>query len=320
MTKKSRAKDKISSTYFCPGFFVVGCLKSFAGQINLFIGGRRTWFLGHSLVKKDSEIMKQHADLVARYRQLRQAGLKLNNRLLTLLNKKIIDQGGMDLGILQKNRIVLDTEDEGAVLMDYCIHDLREQNANAIERLLTTAPPEPESEAFILLHALCKARFSLFAVEAIERNVGVGVRDMLRDEKQFVVDIGLSNSAEKGLVMALRVMAPEGIGMTTGTGLPIGVLSAGERSKLVQTIRSIVPGHDVHKLTAEQTSVLNGRIIRTCLEGGAAKRIRYADPESAMNPAKRSAPTPPPRPHLGRNSPCPCGSGKKFKVCCGARK
>ena len=24
----------------------------------------------------------------------------------------------------------------------------------------------------------------------------------------------------------------------------------------------------------------------------------------------------PPRPHVGRNDPCPCGSGKKYKRCC----
>ncbi|MDE3161441.1 MAG: SEC-C domain-containing protein [Acidobacteriota bacterium] len=24
------------------------------------------------------------------------------------------------------------------------------------------------------------------------------------------------------------------------------------------------------------------------------------------------------RPKIGRNEPCPCGSGKKFKKCCGA--
>jgi uncharacterized protein YecA (UPF0149 family) len=26
----------------------------------------------------------------------------------------------------------------------------------------------------------------------------------------------------------------------------------------------------------------------------------------------------PPKPKVGRNAPCPCGSGRKFKQCCGA--
>ncbi|HEV8059193.1 MAG TPA: SEC-C metal-binding domain-containing protein [Gemmataceae bacterium] len=264
--------------------------------------------------------MTHHYASVARYHQLRQAGMKVNNRLVKSLPRSLIEQGAKNLGISKKNRIELDTEDEVAVLMDYCIHDLRQQNVNAVERLLKDSPPKPESDEFVLMHALGKARYSLFAVEAIEPGVGVELRDLLRDENQFIVDIGFSRSAQIGLVMALRVMTPEGIGMTTGTGLPVGVLSEVDRSKLVQEMLSIVPGHDIHQLTAEQTSVLNGRIIRTCLEGGAAKRIHYADPEPASQLVNRSAPTAPPRTHIGRNSPCPCGSGKKFKVCCGARR
>ena len=45
--------------------------------------------------------------------------------------------------------------------------------------------------------------------------------------------------------------------------------------------------------------------------------------EAEEEPAPREEPTPPPlpaareRPKLGRNEPCPCGSGKKHKRCCG---
>jgi uncharacterized protein YecA (UPF0149 family) len=28
--------------------------------------------------------------------------------------------------------------------------------------------------------------------------------------------------------------------------------------------------------------------------------------------------SPPSRPKVGRNEPCPCGSGRKYKKCCGA--
>jgi uncharacterized protein YecA (UPF0149 family) len=33
-------------------------------------------------------------------------------------------------------------------------------------------------------------------------------------------------------------------------------------------------------------------------------------------PAAKPAPAPPPKLNVGRNEPCPCGSGKKFKRCC----
>jgi hypothetical protein len=42
------------------------------------------------------------------------------------------------------------------------------------------------------------------------------------------------------------------------------------------------------------------------------KRIHsYAEP-----PEEEAEPLPPPTKKVGRNDPCPCGSGKKFKQCC----
>lgn len=53
---------------------------------------------------------------------------------------------------------------------------------------------------------------------------------------------------------------------------------------------------------------------------GLARIHRYfrEHPGRSGGPGRRSAPTRRPAPKVGRNSPCPCGSGKKFKACCGA--
>ena len=40
--------------------------------------------------------------------------------------------------------------------------------------------------------------------------------------------------------------------------------------------------------------------------------------EDEEEAAPRLAIVPPPLKTAGRNDPCPCGSGKKFKKCCGA--
>ncbi|MEI6082056.1 MAG: SEC-C metal-binding domain-containing protein, partial [Verrucomicrobiota bacterium] len=39
--------------------------------------------------------------------------------------------------------------------------------------------------------------------------------------------------------------------------------------------------------------------------------------QSAFDQAMQKAPAPRPQKTAGRNDPCPCGSGKKFKSCCG---
>ncbi|HYL81995.1 MAG TPA: SEC-C metal-binding domain-containing protein [Candidatus Acidoferrum sp.] len=50
---------------------------------------------------------------------------------------------------------------------------------------------------------------------------------------------------------------------------------------------------------------------------GGRRRAREATPTRSLRPAA-SAVAAAARPKVGRNEPCPCGSGKKFKKCCGA--
>jgi hypothetical protein len=258
---------------------------------------------------------------VARYSQLRKVGLKVSQRLVETLSKSVLNEGGRDLGILQNNQLVFDTEDQVAVLMDYCIHDIRHQAGNAIDRFLAVSPPPPGSDEFVFLQAMQQARYSVFTIESIEPGVGINVRDLLSDETLFLFDMGLSRSGQIGLVPAARVIIPGGIGMTTGTGLPIGVLTTEERAKLLQGVKSVLPGQDLRNLSLAQASRLTAMLIQSCLKKGAAKHVRYADVESGKVPMNsKTRGSLPPKEHLGRNSPCPCGSGRKFKVCCGRRR
>jgi len=48
----------------------------------------------------------------------------------------------------------------------------------------------------------------------------------------------------------------------------------------------------------------------------AADRPKPVEPP-ALPKEQESGPPTPPSPKVGRNAPCPCGSGKKFKKCCG---
>jgi preprotein translocase subunit SecA len=48
--------------------------------------------------------------------------------------------------------------------------------------------------------------------------------------------------------------------------------------------------------------------------GGGGEREMYAGGPRVAKPIKRD------QPKIGRNDPCPCGSGKKYKKCCGAKK
>jgi hypothetical protein len=262
--------------------------------------------------------MTPHADLLPRYKHLRQVALRLNDRLVETLPKSVLDEGGKKLGLLKKNVLALDTEDEMCVLMDYCIYDVRRDGANAVERFLAKHPPAPDSDERVLLEAMRQARYSLFAVEGAERGVGVHVRDLLRGEVLFLMDVSFSNTAPVGMVLATRIMAPDGITMTTGAALPVAVLPPEGQAQLLEGLAKGFKQADFRNLTPQEASELATAMIRACLREGAAEQIEYIEPGRGHRSGK-PAPWRPAR-HLGRNDPCPCGSGRKFKNCCGARR
>jgi hypothetical protein len=264
-------------------------------------------------------MVTQYAGLLTRYKHLRRLGLGLNNRLTETLTRDDLDEGGKKLGILKRGVLALDTEDEIAVLMDYCIHDVRRRGVNAVERYLASPPVTPESDELILLQALRQARYSLYTVESADPGVAVHVRDLLRDEPLFLVDVGLSRSATVGMILASRVMAPDGIGMTTGAALPAGVLSPSRRTAFLAGLTATFGGVDFRHPSSEEASELAAAIIRACLRQGAAERVAYVEPGQRSRPGSMSQALAPAH-RVGRNDPCPCGSGRTFKRCCGRRQ
>ena len=71
-------------------------------------------------------------------------------------------------------------------------------------------------------------------------------------------------------------------------------------------------GWRAHDLTDAETENIRNAItpnVRDIHAWWLARRDHHAPPASAL--AHRAAP-----PRVGRNDPCPCGSGKKYKKCC----
>jgi hypothetical protein len=262
--------------------------------------------------------MSEHASKLVRYKHLRHVGLELNNRLVASLSKNALEEGGKALGILRNGVFVLGNEDESNVLMDYCLHDVREDGINAIERFLAKSPPAPGSDELLILQAKRAAWYSLFVVEQAEPGVGVHVRDLLRQQQLFLTDMGLGSSAPAGAVLASRIMTIEGIHATTGAALPLGIFPAAAQQQILSTLANAFLGADLASLPPEDASRLAAMVIQGCLKSGSADRVRYETPGvqserrvkvGAVRSGRR----------IGRNDRCPCGSGRKFKQCCGAR-
>lgn len=210
----------------------------------------------------------ERARLRARYEHLRAVGRDLNQRLMELLSKELIETGARDLGLFRRGRLVLDSEDQLSVLMDHCIYDLRRDGRNAVERSLDESPPDPDSDEMLCLRAMQSAVYSLFAIESVEPGLGVTARNLLSRDEVLVADLGLAQTAGPGLVLASRMLFFEEFAMTGGAALSLGTLSGRERDAWVEKLSKM--GQRTERGFADPAPV-----IRECLRQGAAERIRY---------------------------------------------
>jgi hypothetical protein len=259
--------------------------------------------------------MSAHAHLVSNYLRLRKVGIDLNNRLVGSLGKDVYDEGARSLGVLHGGKLVLGSMDELSIVMDYCIHNVYRRGRNAVERMLADSPPS-DLEELAVLKAMARAHYSIFLALEPERGVGVTVRDVLREQTIFVVDVEFSKSMRPGFGLAGRVIPLDGWFMTAGAMLPFDRRAADRVDDDIE--RWLASGRAFARFTAAENADLAARIIRACLETGAMEHIAYATPGEPRSGGRWSlvqrAPV-----RANRNDPCPCGSGRKYKSCCGKR-
>jgi hypothetical protein len=270
--------------------------------------------------------MLDQAMLLADYHRLREVSRSLHNRLIKQIPKPVLTSSAERLGLLSpgpgrhgEEVLLLEDEYEISVLMDYCLYHGRAgwNGRTVINHALAEAPPAAGSDALLLLQAMQEARFSVFAVDEAVPGIGVQVRDLLRDEPLFVVDIGFSQTADPGLLLAGNVISLPGWSMTTGAMLPV------DRT-IVEDLLQHLPGRfstatvsQFRQLSPQDQSERAGCVIHACLARGAASHVEARDVKTGLKPPRPHSARPRVARRPARNAPCPCGSGKKYKRCCG---
>ena len=245
-------------------------------------------------------------EIISRYKHLRAVGRNLNHKMVERLSKDVLHEGGKKLGILRRGVLVFDSEDESSVLMDYCLYDVRRNGRNAVEQYLLDSPPAPESDEMVCLRSMHHAIYSLFIVESVMPGLGVTVGDLLSDRTILIVDMGFGSTAQPGLIFASRLLFHEGFAMTGGAALPVGVPPEDQRQAITETMaKAAAPD--------ENGCFDPAPLIRACLSGGCSSHVQYQEPTGRLVERQRTWGS---IGSVGRNAPCPCGSGKKFKNCC----
>ena len=255
------------------------------------------------------DVSPAHAarDHVARYTQLRQVQRELNNRLLKHILKGDMTACAKKLGFWHRGTMVFDDEDQTAFVADVCIHDYFTGGRSAVGRYIAQAHTEPNSDEAIVLAAMQKARFSVFAIEKVFKGAGVMVRDLILGDEIVLIDMGLGGTAQEGVCLAGRILSFDGWAMTSGATAFLGQGVVGDMA--VQAIRNLV-GTDVADLAGPDVGAKRLRLSSVALRLAIGlNRDDEDDRDVPPQPVAR-LPVPP------RNAPCPCGSGKKCKRCC----
>ena len=255
---------------------------------------------------------KSCPQLVSHYKEIRRIICDLQNgALLNYISKKTLDVCGKKLGVLQNKTFVLDDMDQMGVVMDYCIYDYWEDGFNTVAPYRADSQLDPDSEEYKVVNAMSESFYTLVQVEDVLPGVGARVNDVMGNRQFLLVDLGLGRTAAKGMVIATRLLPFEDFVTTSGAVLPV------DRETLEEIFNYAFEHYDTEdgeyiEVDIRQRADLTAAIIRICLEANASDYIQYEDAENipVISPIHRET-------HIGRNEPCPCGSGKKYKRCCG---
>ena len=254
----------------------------------------------------------EYPQLVDRYKVFRRINRRLHNALLKYLPKKGLKECAKKLGLSKSGVFVFQEQHEADVLIDYCIYDYHEGGENAVSRYLIENPPIPDSDEDVVLKAMLESYYSLIQVEDIVSGVGIRAHDLLNNKRFLLVDIGFSQTVVNGFVIATRIIPFEDFVMTSGAALPI---DEGTLSQIMNLLTEQYEGgpEKFRDFSVTQKADLAASIINLCLDADASSHIAYEDVEKEPE----LIPFPSGNSRIGRNDLCPCGSGKKYKRCCG---
>lgn len=220
-------------------------------------------------------------DRVERYKRLRRAGIALNTALAKQLPKPAIEECGKKLGIYKAGTLILNNDDEIAILYDYALYHYLRAGKNTVQRYLEQNPPAADSDEAVLLRAMLASRYSAFRLEAILPKRGGRLRDLVTDEEIELIDIGLSETGTDGITLLGRVLPAGDFHMSSGTLIPLN------EHAFEQAIKPVVakytqdnipsPGNP---LSPAKEAAFVARLIRTALQVGGEDNVFYTDMES----------------------------------------
>jgi hypothetical protein len=140
---------------------------------------------------------------------------------------------------------------------------------------------------------MTRATYRVMAIESIEKGVGVGVRDILREDRFFVMDMRMGQTARPDFILAGTVLDFPDFSISAGAILPFPEKVAGRLLKLRENPRfSEGFRQSAAAIDPDDEAQLAVMFVEAGKHAGMTKLVRYAKPEaeSPGEPSKRKEP------------------------------
>ena len=159
--------------------------------------------------------------ILDRYHCLRAISTRHHSGALGCLARPALLEQAKHLGLARGRTLVAESEEEMTLLFDLAIYTAKPGRSRAIDRYAKSVMLPPGSDEALTLEAMCQARFSLWRVERQHETAGVIVVDLLRNSETWLLDQGLTVSANPGMTVASRLCWPAEFAMTCGVVVPV---------------------------------------------------------------------------------------------------
>ncbi len=164
----------------------------------------------------------QSSSELARYKKWRKIGMKFNHQIMDQTPKDALLRAAADLRLLRKKDDIIrfDSETDTHFLMDRLVHDVLIDGKRAVEIFRAQNAQRLTDDERTLLDALVDSRYSLFIIQKIQPGQGLHLFDVFSEEKTFLTDVYLSQTAIEGNLLAARAVSVDGITFTSGCACP----------------------------------------------------------------------------------------------------
>jgi hypothetical protein len=199
--------------------------------------------------------LSKHAVAEA-HRNARESLKTLQLALIKQLPPSAFPEAAKKLGLAKVGTIVIQQDDEFAVVYDHCIHHHRRTGKNIIERVIES---DPSNEMLI---SLKNSFFSIFRVDDINPHLGAQITDLITGASHSLLDQSIADNGQENLLIVGRLVPISEGYISTGWLIP--TLEPVFETRLKPIIERFKNTKD--QLSDTQLAAMEGQILRVSLQ------------------------------------------------------